>query len=135
MPLWRIMGDEAGFARQKIGMPIGYFQDRDCWLDCRGDGLIQIDPEANIGFGVTMFTMSHLPTVGALGPLVGRPVIIRRNAWVASRAILYNCEIGEGAIVALGSVVRSMRVEPYTMVAGNPARVIGRVVGGRWERV
>lgn len=44
----------------------------------------------------------------------------------AGAKILGNIEIGEGAKVAAGSVVLHP-VEPYTTVAGVPARVVGRV--------
>lgn len=52
------------------------------------------------------------------------PVIIRSKAWIGARAIITKgVEIGEGAIVATGAVV-TKNVPPYTVVAGNPARVI-----------
>lgn len=52
------------------------------------------------------------------------PVIIRAKAWIGARAtITKGVEIGEGAIVATGAVV-TKNVPPYTIVAGNPARVV-----------
>lgn len=52
------------------------------------------------------------------------PIIIRSKSWIGARAIIAKgVDIGEGAIVAAGSVV-TRRVEPYTIVGGNPARVI-----------
>jgi len=52
------------------------------------------------------------------------PVIIERNAWVAIGAIILpGVTIGEGAVVAAGSLV-TKNVEPHTLVSGNPARVI-----------
>ena len=56
---------------------------------------------------------------------VGRsPVVIRSKAWIGARAIITKgVEIGEGGVVAAGSVV-TKDVPPYTIVAGNPARVI-----------
>ena len=41
----------------------------------------------------------------------------------------------ESLLVAAGTVVRGQNVAPYTMVAGNPARVIARWDGEKWERV
>jgi galactoside O-acetyltransferase len=56
-----------------------------------------------------------------------RPVIINDKAWIGFNAILLKgVVIGEGAVVAAGSVV-TKDVEPWTMVAGNPARVIKRL--------
>lgn len=52
------------------------------------------------------------------------PVIIRSKAWIGARTtITKGVEIGEGAIVATGAVV-TKSVPPYTIVAGNPARVV-----------
>jgi acetyltransferase-like isoleucine patch superfamily enzyme len=52
------------------------------------------------------------------------PVIIRKNAWVAINVVvLPGVEIGEGSIVAAGSVV-TKDVPPFCMVGGAPAKVI-----------
>lgn len=50
--------------------------------------------------------------------------IIGDGAWLGMRSlILPGIKIGEGAIVASGAVV-TKDVEPYSVVAGNPARVV-----------
>ena len=56
-----------------------------------------------------------------------RPAIrIGRNAWIGARAILLpGAEIGEGAIVGAGAVI-DFAVPPYVIVAGEPARIVGR---------
>lgn len=52
------------------------------------------------------------------------PIRIRRGAWIGARAIiLKGVTIGEGGIVAAGSVV-TKDVPPWTIAGGNPARVI-----------
>ena len=52
------------------------------------------------------------------------PVIIEDNVWICCRAvILKGVTIGHHAIVGAGSVV-TKNVEPYSVVAGNPAKVI-----------
>jgi acetyltransferase-like isoleucine patch superfamily enzyme len=52
------------------------------------------------------------------------PVIIKKNAWIAiSVVILPGVTIGEGAIVASGSVV-TRDVPPNTLVGGAPAKVL-----------
>jgi len=54
-------------------------------------------------------------------------VTIGDDAWIGTGAILLpGVEVGEGAIVAAGAVV-TRSVEPYTVVAGTPARVIRRL--------
>ena len=52
------------------------------------------------------------------------PTFIRKGASVGSSAtILAGVTVGEGAIVGAGSVV-TKDVAPWTIVAGNPARVL-----------
>lgn len=53
-----------------------------------------------------------------------KPVIIEDNVWIGRDArILKGVTIGEGSIVALGAVV-THDVPKYSVVAGNPARVV-----------
>jgi acetyltransferase-like isoleucine patch superfamily enzyme len=57
----------------------------------------------------------------------GRPIIIEDNVWICSNAtVLKGVTVGEGAVVATHAVVTA-DVEPYTVVAGNPARVVKRL--------
>ena len=52
--------------------------------------------------------------------------IIGNDVWIGYNAtIMGGCTIGDGAIVAAGALVKE-NVEPYTIVAGQPARVIGK---------
>ena len=61
------------------------------------------------------------------GSIQTKPVIIKDKVWISFNvAILKGVTIGEGAIVAAGSVV-TKNVEPYTMVAGNPAVVVKKL--------
>jgi acetyltransferase-like isoleucine patch superfamily enzyme len=55
------------------------------------------------------------------------PTVIKRGASIGSNAtILCGITVGEGAIVGAGAVV-TKDVPPYTIVAGNPARVLRNV--------
>jgi acetyltransferase-like isoleucine patch superfamily enzyme len=55
----------------------------------------------------------------------GVSIVVRRNAWVGTRAVLLSgADIGEGAIVGAAAVV-DFAVPAYAIVAGNPARVVG----------
>lgn len=52
--------------------------------------------------------------------------IIGNDVWIGYNAtIMGGCTIGDGAIVATGALVKE-NVEPYTIVAGQPAKVIGK---------
>jgi acetyltransferase-like isoleucine patch superfamily enzyme len=55
---------------------------------------------------------------------LSKPVVIENNVWIATRAtILKGVTIGEGAVVAAGSVV-TKNVPPFAVVAGVPAKLI-----------
>jgi acetyltransferase-like isoleucine patch superfamily enzyme len=53
-----------------------------------------------------------------------RPIVIGENVFIGARCIVMKgVTIGDGAIVGAGSVV-TKDVPPYTVVAGNPARIV-----------
>jgi acetyltransferase-like isoleucine patch superfamily enzyme len=61
------------------------------------------------------------------GQVVARPVCIGRNVWIGFDAcVLPGVRIGEGAVIGARSVVRD-DVPAYSVVAGNPARVVRRL--------
>jgi acetyltransferase-like isoleucine patch superfamily enzyme len=54
----------------------------------------------------------------------GHPVRIGHDVWIGHGAvILPGRTVGTGAVVAAGAIV-TKDVEPYTIVAGNPARLV-----------
>ncbi len=90
---------------------------------------IKIGDRCHIGYGVIILD-SHLHEE-APERRNERPkpqaVVIGKDVWLGSRSIIMpGVSIGEGSIVAAGSVV-TKNVPPMTLVAGNPARII-RVV-------
>lgn len=57
-----------------------------------------------------------------------RPVVIEDKAWICSNVtIMPGVTVGEGAIVGENSFVTE-NVPPYTMVSGNPAKIVDRDV-------
>lgn len=95
-------------------------------------GRITVEDHAFFGQNVCLLTGTH--DIGApleervkAIPCEGRDIVVGRGAWLASNTtVLGPCVIGEMAVVAAGAVV-TRDVEPYTIVGGVPARVIGRV--------
>ena len=58
--------------------------------------------------------------------LTYKPIRLCKDSWTAAKAIvLPGVTVGEGAVVGCGSVV-TKDVAPWTVVAGNPARVVGK---------
>lgn len=92
---------------------------------------ISIGKHCLISSQVWMFDTSGHPTDPALrlanAPTPEdkvRPIVIEDNVWVGSRSIIFpGVTIGEGSVVSAASLVRD-DVPPYTLVAGNPARVV-----------
>lgn len=53
-----------------------------------------------------------------------KPIRIEENVWIGRNAtIMKGVTVGKGSIVAFGAVV-TKDVPPYTVVAGNPAKVV-----------
>ena len=81
-----------------------------------------MDVEGEIGYGKQKLTT--------------QPVTIENGGWIGEKAIILpGVTIGEKAIVAAGAVV-TKDVPPYTVVAGNPARILKRYnfTTHAWER-
>jgi acetyltransferase-like isoleucine patch superfamily enzyme len=56
-----------------------------------------------------------------------RPVAIGDNVWIGKKCIIFpGVRIGEGSVISAGSVVRG-HVPPFSVVAGNPAKVMFRL--------
>jgi len=85
---------------------------------CTGDD-VSVGPEAAI------LTLGHDPQSPDFTDR-GGAVDIGDRVWIAYRAIILpGVTIGEGAVVAAGAVVAS-DVEPFTIVAGVPAKEIAK---------
>lgn len=82
--------------------------------------------------GLTIVTHNH-PTHPEIGEWhresykndVNKDVVVEEDVWIAANVtLLSGVTVGRGAIVGAGSVCRNSP-PPYSIVAGNPAKVIG----------
>jgi acetyltransferase-like isoleucine patch superfamily enzyme len=95
-------------------------------------GEVTVDEYAFFGHNVSVLTGTH--DADKFGrarqseiPRSGRDVRVKEGAWVASDVLVLGpCVIGEHAVVAAGSLVVH-DVEPFTIVAGRPARTVRRI--------
>jgi maltose O-acetyltransferase len=99
---------------------------RECHLD--GEAGIEIEDGTILAPRVVILTSSHNYEQVHMLPYneqdKKRPVKIGSGCWIGWGAfILPGVEIGDGAVVAMGSVV-TKHVAPGEIVAGNPARVV-----------
>lgn len=88
-------------------------------------GGITIDDDVMIAANVQLISNNH--DLEDRWVITCKPVHICRRAWIGAGAtILPGVTVGENAVVGAGSVV-THDVEPDTVVAGNPARLIKRI--------
>lgn len=93
-------------------------------------GGITIEDNVLIGPNVSLITENHSEIPELRQHVYGRPIMIKRNAWLGAGAIvLPGVTIGQNAIVAAGAVV-SADVPDNFIVGGVPAKVIRQIKTG-----
>lgn len=93
------------------------------------EAMVTIGDNVFIGPNVSIYTACHPiePQPRNTGVEWAEPVTIGSNVWIGgSVTILPGVTVGDNSVVGAGSVV-TKDVEPYTVVAGNPARIIKRI--------
>ena len=92
-------------------------------------GPVKIGKDVMIGPEVAIYTHNHkhdeidIPMIKQ-GYTENKPVYIEDNVWIGRRVLIMpGVCIGTGSIVAAGAVV-TKNVEPYSIVGGNPAKII-----------
>lgn len=99
-------------------------------VNCRLHGPVRIGSDVMMGPDVVVLAVSHgmspSSTMRVQGRLPTRPVVIGDDVWIGTRAILLpGVCVGDHSIIGAGAVV-TKNVEAWTVVAGNPARVVRR---------
>lgn len=92
-------------------------------VDCYNVAPVTVGAHATVSQDACLCTASH-DISDPHHRLVSAPIVIRDQAWVAAGAFVgMGVTVGQGAVVgARAAVFRS--VEPWTVVGGNPAKVI-----------
>jgi len=97
---------------------------------CEG---VRIEDEVFVGHGVTFINDNFPRATTANGQLQTEadwqclPTVVGQGASIGSGAtVLGNVVIGEGAVIGAGAVV-TRDIPPYTVAAGNPARILRKI--------
>ncbi len=93
-----------------------------------GAGGITVQDGCRIAAGVVIVAFNHgfedVTRPIRSQPITARGVVVESDVWIGARSILLDgVTIGRGSVVGAGSVV-TRDVPEYTVVAGNPARVL-----------
>ncbi len=90
-------------------------------------GGIEIGDNVLIGHNTTIATLNHDFNPNLRANLNPNPVKIGNSVWIgADCTILPGVNIGDGAVIAAGSVV-TKNVKSNTIVAGNPAKILKNI--------
>ena len=101
------------------------FINANCTMQDQGG--IFIGDNVLIGHNACILTLNHNEDPQKRANLLPSPVKIGNGAWLGSNVtVLPGITIGDGAIVAAGAVV-TKDVEPNTIVAGIPAKLVRKV--------
>ncbi|MBI1227170.1 MAG: sugar O-acetyltransferase [Bacteroidetes bacterium] len=87
-------------------------------------GGITIEDDVMIGPRVNLVTEDHPVDPATRKTLILKPIVVKRNAWIAAGAtILPGVTVGENSVVAAGAVVTD-DIPDNTVVGGVPAKFI-----------
>lgn len=85
---------------------------------------VVVGPEVCFYTSNHQFSDIHTP-IYHQGLTKSRPITIGNDVWIGRRVILLpGCNIPDGCVIGAGSIVTAHEFPPYSVIAGNPARVI-----------
>ena len=86
---------------------------------------ITVGTNVSIGPCASLLTLGHDPQSPEFAD-AGGPILIEEYAWLAYGClVLPGVTIGKGAVIAAGAVV-TRDVAPFAIMAGNPAKPVGK---------
>ncbi|MFW8600779.1 acyltransferase [Desulfobacterota bacterium M19] len=94
-------------------------------------GGVTIGHDTSLAPSVKIWSVNHNyknrnKLIGEQG-LTKRNVVVGNDVWIASNTfILPGVNLPDGIVVGAGSLVTVKKYQPYSVIAGNPARMIGR---------
>ena len=92
-------------------------------VDCYCVDKITVGDQATVSQGVKLCSASHDISSRTM-ELKTRPITIGASSWIAAWSIIMpGVNIGDGAVVAAGSVI-AKSIDPWLVVGGNPAVLI-----------
>lgn len=112
---------------RKITFGEGTVLNGECYINAHGG--VTFGKFCHIGKGLTIFSSNHnyksTESIPYGSDDILKPVTVGDCVWIGSNvSILPGSQIGDGAIISMGSVVRGV-VPDCAIVAGNPATIVG----------
>jgi maltose O-acetyltransferase len=98
-------------------------------VNCRLYGPVEIGDDVMMGPECLFYTMNHAHNrtdthMICQGFTKPQKIIVEDDVWIGSRSIfLPGVVVGRGSVIAAGTVVVKS-VPPYSIVAGNPSRIV-----------
>lgn len=91
-------------------------------------GPVRIGNNVNIAQNVVISGLNHgykdIRIAPRLQPCTTKPIIIKDDCWIGANSVITSgVKIGKHCVIAAGSIV-TKSIPPYSIVAGNPARII-----------
>lgn len=119
------------FGKENIHLGDNCNVDWECKLYCTVGKFI-MKKNSGAAAGLTVITNNHVREIGEQkgekgnANLVGKDVIVDEDVWIAANVtLLAGAHIGRGCIIGAGTVLRTCKIPPYAIVAGNPGKIIG----------
>lgn len=97
----------------------------------QASGGVTLEDDVMLGPGVKIWSINHkyddtTKPIWNQGYIYD-PVVIGKGCWLGANVIvLPGVKLSEGCVVSAGSVVNKKKYPPFSIIAGNPCRVIGR---------